>query len=807
MPVRKYFLNTETKHKKRWKKLPRKQTIMEKQKKTNQLSVKTKVGRFFFSTFTLVLVVFATLSFLERGTVWRWANQIWSLSEKTPIYFAVVVPGEDSKPKVSTDIIRGVELCLAEQNQASQKYDFRMTVIEESSQDLKEMYGNDVNARIRELASRIVSDQYSDYYNAPPPVAVLGHYISSRSSVAGAVYQGKIVALTGTAMADDITESNPWYFRSVFNNSTQAEFLAEFIYKSLGHQRVYVIGQAPDKYSEELTAQFVKYFSALGGEIAGEPYILDVNAADEMYTPAINYFAAQRIEETEIPLVLLLQVTQAGEFTSRLKLAGTKNSNLKKYIFVGGDAISSVDFADAQMTKYGAQVPNYAEGTISVSPIIYDVAGYDAQAFLRNIRLQAGDPNYDPSWRAVTFYEGACALAEAVKDGQISGAPDQISVEREVVREKLAGYNSPQTAIPGIIGPVYFDSDRNLTHPIMLGTYRNGELISYNNQFSQADLYESDNLRVGDIPLKKVDVSYAGIEMIEVSNLDLSAGTFTADFYLWFLHSNPNVDDSDVEFVNVKNPIRLGDPLEEVQVGDLYYRLYRIKGDFRGQFDFRQYPFDAQAIEIKLRNAKKSYNELIYVVDVVGVDSEHLLSKLKDSEAFAQTPGWKLDNATFFQDVVSNKSALGNPAKIGSNANREFSVINYRIDLKRDVVNFTIKNMLPVLLAVIVTYVSFFLSLIQINTTRSVVTGSLLTVALMHSGLSRNLPPVDYLTMLDILFYIVYFVIFVEVGITVLAQRSYEAEDKAKAEKLMGFGRAFFPVTLVIGAIMLLLLL
>ena len=747
-----------------------------------------------FITLVLILGALATLLYLQGS---------WNTSKKTPVYIAVVIPGAENNAKVSIDIERGAKLCLAEQNQLSDQYDFRLTVIDEQNPDLMEMYGDDTDGRVREVATRIVSSDYSNYYNAPHPIAVLGHWTSGRSTTAGEIYKGNIVALTGTALADGITADNPWYFRTVFNNTTQAEFLAEFIYKTLGHQRVYVIGQQPDKYSEELTGKFVDMFTRLGGEIAGIPYMLDMNTGEEMYKTAIDYFATQELEEAEIPLVLLLQVTEAREIASRLKLESSKYPTLRKYIFVGGDSVSSVDFANYKAAEFGARIPNYAEGTISVSPILYDVAGFDAQRFLRDIKTYAGDSNYDPSWRAVTFYEAACAVTEAVKDARISGDPSKITTDRKLIQETLTGYNSPQTAIPGIIGPIYFDANRNITHPVMLGTYRNGELISYHYQYSKAEHHQASKLQVGGIPLQQVSVSYAGIELIEISNLDLNEATFSADFYIWFLHSDPDIDNSNVEFVNAENEIALGEPLEEVQVGDLYYHLYRVKGPFRGQFDFRQYPFDKQSIEIKFRNAKKSYDELIYVVDVVGVDAENLATKLRASTALSHIHGWKLDDVTFFQEVVSNKSALGNPAKIGQNADKEFSVINYRIDFKRDTLNFTIKNMLPVLLAVVVTYVSFFLSLQQINTTRTVVTGSLLTVALMHSGLARNLPPVDYITMLDILFYIVYFVIFAEVGITVLAQRAYEDEDHVKAQRLVGFGRAFFPVTILVGSVVL----
>lgn len=774
--------------------------------KEKKVSTKSKIGRFFFSVFVLSGVVFVAYSYLSQGFVSRWVNQIRDISEKTPIYFAVVVPGFENYEKVSADIVRGAELCLAEQNKISENYEFRLTIIDEQSDDLMEMHGDDTNARVQEVASRIVSANYSSYYNDPAPVAVFGHWTSGRSSAASEIYNENIVALTGTALADDITAENPWYFRTVFNNATQAEFLAEFLYKSQKSQRVYVIGQEPDQYSEELTEQFETYFTALGGEIVEEIYMLDMSQESDIYQPAIEYFAKQEIEESKIPIVLLLQVNEAREFVSRLKLASRENPTLNKYTFIGSDSVSSADFANYRAAEYGTSVPDYPEGTISVSPIIYDVSSYEAQNFLRNIKEYTGNPNYVPSWRAVTFYEAACAAVQAVEDAQLTGAPSLLAEERELVKEKLTGYNSAAKSVPGIIGPVYFDKNRNITHPIMLGVYRDRNLISYSKQYFRTQSPTANEITVGNIPLHEVSISYVGIELIEVSNLELNSGTFSADFYLWFLHSRPDIDDRSVEFINSENPIELESPIEEVQINELYYRLYRVKGEFRTQFDFRLYPFDKQSIEIELRNKHKSHNDLIYVVDLIGVDAENLVQTLESSQAFSNIHGWHIEQATLYQEILSNKSALGNPTQTGQNAGKEFSVISYRIDLQRDILNFTIKNLLPVLLAVIVTYLSFFLSLEQINTTRTVVTGSLLTVALMHSSLADNLPPVDYITILDTLFYLTYFIILVEVGITVLAQRKNEAENISGATKLLKLGRVFFPLTLFVGLTLLLIL-
>ena len=65
-------------------------------------------------------------------------------------------------------------------------------------------------------------------------LAVIGHYSSSTSLVAGKIYQAYgIPAITGSATADDVTKWNNWYFRSTFVNSRQGLFIANYIKKIL----------------------------------------------------------------------------------------------------------------------------------------------------------------------------------------------------------------------------------------------------------------------------------------------------------------------------------------------------------------------------------------------------------------------------------------------------------------------------------------------------------------------------------------------------------------------------------------------
>nr|VFJ92785.1 MAG: hypothetical protein BECKH772A_GA0070896_100487 [Candidatus Kentron sp. H]VFJ93870.1 MAG: hypothetical protein BECKH772B_GA0070898_100526 [Candidatus Kentron sp. H]VFK00383.1 MAG: hypothetical protein BECKH772C_GA0070978_100457 [Candidatus Kentron sp. H] len=67
----------------------------------------------------------------------------------------------------------------------------------------------------REIASTIVDSE---------ALVVLGHRSSDASIAAGAVYRDReIPAITATAQADEITEGNPWYFRTISQGSRQVD--------------------------------------------------------------------------------------------------------------------------------------------------------------------------------------------------------------------------------------------------------------------------------------------------------------------------------------------------------------------------------------------------------------------------------------------------------------------------------------------------------------------------------------------------------------------------------------------------------
>ncbi|MEM3958070.1 MAG: hypothetical protein QXO47_07685 [Thermoproteota archaeon] len=106
-----------------------------------------------------------------------------------------------------------------------------------------------------------------------------------------------------------------------------------------------------------------------------------------------------------------------------------------------------------------------------------------------------------------------------------------------------------------------------------------------------------------------------------MEKVDLSAGSYRLDFYLWFRIDPSEISLEDVkefEFVN-------GFPTKyEVKAdADNGYLEYRVRGDFIKTFDFSRYPFEMHTLTVELEHKKLNASYLIFTADPTSnVDKE-----------------------------------------------------------------------------------------------------------------------------------------------------------------------------------------
>lgn len=137
---------------------------------------------------------------------------------KSPVYLAVVVSDDQGDKATSREIMDTVNWAVDKWNSSGSVGAHQLAV--------QYFSDNDDPATAAEVAKQIAAD---DRF-----VGVIGHQLSSTSQAAGPIYaQAGIPVITATATADAVTKGNPWYFRTVFDNATQGEGIAAYVFQVL----------------------------------------------------------------------------------------------------------------------------------------------------------------------------------------------------------------------------------------------------------------------------------------------------------------------------------------------------------------------------------------------------------------------------------------------------------------------------------------------------------------------------------------------------------------------------------------------
>jgi len=411
------------------------------------------------------------------------------------------------------------------------------------------------------------------------------------------------------------------------------------------------------------------------------------------------------------------------------------------------DAFASESFQNAFQNE--DRNPRYYTDRIYVTtPWTSDITNEKGLRFQEEYDAEYGE---EPGWHAAFAYDTAMVVIEAIKNAGIQGRQETILNDRKRIRDYLANLTTVEKAVEGVTGYNYFDKDGDSQKPIFMATYKHHRLISALTQFRAIpDIDEVPNLdkarRDGHVvkfdgkDSYKVNVVYTGIDIKEISELDVDSFTCVLDFYLWFRYQG-NIRVQEVEFLNAADPINLQE--KEAQKKD-NYRLYHIKGKFRADFLPTLHKFGEHILGISFRPRSMDRNNLILVKDVLGMrltNDKELVEKINRAKVLNPTGvrgslgrvettasgttegktvlkevrhGWKISEVLLFQDIAE-KSLLGDPdffnVKGGAAAYSRFNV-GIRITEEKLTLRQGIPGryaVYPLLLGFMVTVLLFFL--------------------------------------------------------------------------------------------------
>ena len=682
------------------------------------------------------LVLFICISICICTYSW-W--QFQNVAEKEAIYIAVIGP---MALKSGKSMRNGVQLYVDQVN-LSGGIDGRK---------IKILLYNDENnpSKAEKIAEKIASEN--------KVLFVLGHYYSSTSRAVGKIYKRfQIPALTASATAEDVILNNKWYFRTIPGNHIGASFVAHYIQTGLKKKSAGIIF-CKDSYGKSLARTFKKVAAELGVQVDQEwEWEWDYDKPSDLQLEVIQ----KQLREGKAPDVLYC-ATHASEGVELI--TSLKESSL---LDQGIDIITSYALDRSFFDKLEGQPQEksspglYSGGIYFATPFMRALGGVQAFEFASQYQEKY---TAKPGIISLNYYDAAKTAIEAANKSGVQGR-EYIHEDREKLRNTLAGFYNPKNAVKGIGGLIWFNQEGGVTREYAVGTWQGQEESPANIQFSQQKQKIDEVLEaalndqaiiIDDLVMSATQVVSVAVQNINVTDIAMDNSQFTASFQLKFSspsksHTNeflPNSLIAPLEFENAVMPITLSDPVHEKAPDGKAITTLQVQATFKTEFDISSFPFNKeQKLSIRFRNEQASYEHLIYVPAI-------------ESIALESVPeNWRSFNASFYQDIMSKKTSLGDPEYFRSERASEYSRFNieFAVIQKKSFLMFCYHT-LPLLLIGIAFFMIFRLPAEQWEK-RLLITVALQSLLLVFHLRQHTNMPVGYFTIIDYAYYLFHLIL------------------------------------------------
>lgn len=346
-------------------------------------------------------------------------------ASNSPFYtIAVTVPlgnpadGGDS----GKEILRGVAQVQMEINEGNKINGLGLRVL------IADDYNN--SERAQRIAYRLIEQ--------PGILAVVGHYTSDNTRATLPIYTlGSMAVISPTSTAQTLAKESTNFFRTVPQDSINAEALAEYLYKQAKQEKVAVFYNPNSAYSRSLHERFLISFDSRGGQV-----VKQFDLSQSIFDAAAAIDKAEERGATGLVLFPDAKVNPYAFFNA-LKVI---RSNQQKYFIAGGDSLYTTDIL---------QERSLSENIVVTIP--WHFLSGENQTFALKMRNLWKE---DVTWRTATAYDATRALAVALTDrGNLSFMDSLRSLLDPQVRRirLLQSLRQPYFEATGATGEISFE--------------------------------------------------------------------------------------------------------------------------------------------------------------------------------------------------------------------------------------------------------------------------------------------------------------------------------------------------------------
>ena len=303
----------------------------------------------------------------------------------------------------------------------------------------------------------------------------------------------------------------------------------------------------------------------------------------------------------------------------------------------------------------------------------------------------------------------------------------------------------------------------------------------------------AEELPTGDIPVQSIinggargtfqsndsipdtaEIVKVGIEPVEVYSINAEAGTWNANFFIWWRWNGERDPSTTTSFTNLTDAIsadflkyayvdKNGNPSPSITItGDKYQSAY-VRAEFTTKFPLKAFPLDKQLLQIRLENTSYTYNELVYKVDdaFISLDTNIPMDGWKPQEI--RTGSYRHRYPTDFGDIGD---AFG-----------DYSMLVYGIEVSRGGANFIIKLLLPLVAVILATLSALFVRQIASKSPLAIASTGLLTLVFTQQNYSQRLPENSPAVLMDKIYLIGYGVVLLVFARVVYRTRTRPSDD------------------------------
>ncbi|HEY0753643.1 MAG TPA: ABC transporter substrate-binding protein [Ktedonobacteraceae bacterium] len=690
-------------------------------------------GRRYLLLFILLALV------LVVGFVGTYSVSKLQSTSKAAYTLAISTSLSGSQAAPGQEALQGVQLYLDSVNRAGG--------VNGHTLDLLVFNDKDDVATAQKVAHQVI---------ASPALLMLGPLYSGIAVPSNQIYRNAHLPVISASVSNDaITSNNPFFFRLGTTTTQEASTSATYAFQILGFRNASIVYTDDATYGMPTAQSFASTFTGDGGTV--QTLALAQNPAQRQKTlDAIVNTLAHNPKPGIIFLAML--DTYARQVIVALRQHGIIAPMMST------DSPGSDSFA-ASFSSYPeerSQPGYFTDGLYASSPLLYDSAPAAVQNFSTLYQQTYGKV---PGWHAAKYYEAAQVAVAALQAATLKNTSASLSDDRMSIAEQLGSMTSPQAGVVGLDGPLYFDNAHNgVAIPIRFGQFSHGQFLSAPIQMVSisnpalvnlaSEEHAGNIIQVGKQYYWKQSVVYAGIDLKEVSNINVTDSTFTADFYLWMRYIG-SANATNISFTNASSVMfDPSTPVTSQTINGLQYRLYHVTGDFKADYDYHDYPFDQQQLIISFQNTLLTGDQLVYVIDTQGLQLEQHTTMDDAKVAFQLLSSWTYRSTQYASDTFTNRSTLGNPLLFNTQVRTEYSGLEMTITIQRKVIPYLISHLLALVLLFLLVYASLFISTKHLGDRLVLTVTALLTSAVLLLAVNSELPAIGYVVSLSYIYYI-----------------------------------------------------